>query len=115
MNPSVGFGGSCFRKDVLSLIYILQSEGLHEAAQFWNATLKVNEWQKRRLSARVLAEVPPSATAITLLGLAYKKNTSDTRETPTVTVLAELLKNLGPRPCELRLYDPHVSEHSFLK
>ena len=58
LNPSVGFGGSCFRKDVLSLIYILKSEGLEEAAHFWNATLLVNEWQKKRLSRRVLDEIP---------------------------------------------------------
>ena len=50
LNPSVGFGGSCFRKDILSLIYILKSEGLEEAAHFWNSTLLVNEWQKKRLS-----------------------------------------------------------------
>jgi len=96
LRASVGFGGSCFQKDLLSLIYISESYGLTEVAAYWQQVVDLNQWQKHRFADQIAA---PIATAegslrgrrIAILGFAFKKDTNDVRETPAIDVCRRLL------------------------
>ena len=83
LSPSPGFGGSCFEKDLLSFIYILDQNGEREAAEYWNGVLKINQHQKQRLGKLVVQDLSriksDTSLKVALFGFAYKKNTGDTR------------------------------------
>ncbi|XP_061346573.1 UDP-glucose 6-dehydrogenase 1-like [Gastrolobium bilobum] len=108
LNASVGFGGSCFQKDILNLVYICESNGLIEVANYWKGVIKVNDYQKSRFVNRVVTSMfnTVSGKKIAILGFAFKKNTSDTRKTPAIDVCKGLL---GDNAC-LSIYDPQVTE-----
>ena len=78
LNASIGFGGSCFGKDLLGLIYICESYGLKEAAEYWRQVIKMNDFQKRRFCEIVLDKMFGSVKGknIAILGFAFKKDTS---------------------------------------
>jgi len=107
-NASVGFGGSCFQKDILNLVYICECNGLPEVANYWKQVIKVNDYQKTRFVNRVVASMfnTVSGKKIAILGFAFKKDTGDTREAPAIDVCRGLL---GDKAC-LSIYDPQVSE-----
>ena len=94
LSPSYGFGGSCFKKDILNLVYICKSYGLFEVADYWEGVVRINEYQKNHLVLRMLGAMfsTLSAKKVCLLGFAFKANTSDTRETPALTIVARLLE-----------------------
>ncbi|KAG5615121.1 hypothetical protein H5410_014945 [Solanum commersonii] len=88
LNASVGFGGSCFQKDVLNLVYICECNGLPEVAEYWKQVIKINDYQKIRFVNRVVASMFNTVLGkkVAILGFAFKKDTGDTRETPAIDV-----------------------------
>lgn len=108
LKASVGFGGSCFQKDILNLTYLCQHFGLPEVAAYWESVVKINDWQKHRFSARIVKELFNTITGkrIAVLGFAFKKDTNDTRETAAIAVCQDLLAE----GAEVYVYDPKVPE-----
>ncbi len=92
LNASVGFGGSCFKKDVLNLVYIAESNGLSEVAAYWEAVINMNEYQEDRFVKQMITAMfnTIAGKKITLLGFAFKKDTGDTRESPAIHVARQL-------------------------
>lgn len=93
LNASVGFGGSCFKKDILNLVYIAEHYGLDEVAQYWENVIKINEYQEHRFVHQMIKVMfnTIAGKKITLFGFAFKKNTGDTRESPAIYVAKKLL------------------------
>ncbi len=107
LQASVGFGGSCFQKDLLSLIYLCEHHGLPEVAAYWQGVVDINEWQKHRF-AKVVQQVAVSGR-IAVLGLAFKKDTNDFRESAALAVCRSLLQ----AGLEVVAYDPCVDGSRF--
>lgn len=112
LKASAGFGGSCFKKDVLSLVYISETLHLPEVAEYWRSVVEINEYQKHRFTRRIIKRLynTLSRKKIAVLGFAYKKNTGDTRETAAITVISQLIAE-GAR---VAIYDPQVSEKQII-
>jgi UDPglucose 6-dehydrogenase len=91
---SVGFGGSCFKKDILNLVYICRSYGLTEVADYWESVVEMNEHQKRRFVKNMLRAMfnTVAGKRIALFGFAFKADTGDTRESPAIDVAMQLVK-----------------------
>ncbi|XP_022849670.1 UDP-glucose 6-dehydrogenase 3-like [Olea europaea var. sylvestris] len=108
LNASVGFGGSCFQKDILNLVYICECNGLPEVAEYWKQVIKINDYQKTRFVNRVVASMFNTVAnkKVAILGFAFKKDTGDTRETPAIDVCKGLLGDKA----RLSIYDPQVTE-----
>jgi UDPglucose 6-dehydrogenase len=106
MKASVGFGGSCFQKDILNLVYIARTYGLAEVADYWEQVIIMNDYQKRRFAANIVNQLfnTVSGKKIALLGWAFKKDTNDTRESAAIYVADYLLNEQA----ELFIYDPKV-------
>ncbi len=94
LNASIGFGGSCFKKDILNLVYISETLGLTEVAEYWENVIKMNDYQERRFVKRMLSTMFNTLAnkKIVLFGFAFKANTGDTRETPAYYVTKMLLE-----------------------
>merc|ERR1712060_712794 len=92
LQASVGFGGSCFQKDILNLVYLCESYGLRECAEYWNWVCKMNEYQKSRFSEKMVSKMMNTVTGkkISIFGFAFKKDTGDVRETPAMFVVRDL-------------------------
>ena len=108
LKASVGYGGSCFQKDILNLTYLCQHFGLPEVASYWESVVKINDWQKSRFAYRIICDLfnTVSGKHIAVLGFAFKKDTNDTRETAAISVCRDLLAE-GAR---VHVYDPQVPE-----
>ncbi|QDZ23481.1 UDP-glucose 6-dehydrogenase [Chloropicon primus] len=108
LNASVGFGGSCFQKDILNMVYICRGLGLEEVANYWESVITINNYQKRRFVDVVISSLFNTVRAkrIAILGFAFKKDTGDTRETPAIDVCNGLLEE----GAKLAVYDPQVTE-----
>ena len=94
LKASVGFGGSCFKKDILNLVYLCETFGLYDVAAFWESVVKMNEYQENRF-VKIINQALFNTVAnkrIALLGFAFKANTSDTRESPAFSVTRQLLE-----------------------
>jgi len=93
LNASVGFGGSCFQKDILNLVYICECNGLHGVANYWKQVIKINDYQKHWFVNRVVSSMfnTVSGKKIVILGFAFKKDTGDTREALAIDVCKGLL------------------------
>lgn len=106
LRASVGFGGSCFQKDVLNLVYLCEHFGLPEAAAYWEQVIQMNDWQKRRFTVRVIRALfnTVAGKAIAIWGFAFKKDTNDTRESPAISICRQLLQERAV----LHIYDPKV-------
>jgi len=102
-----GFGGSCFQKDILNLVYLCRHYGLAEVANYWEAVVTLNAWQQHRISALVVRQLFGTVTGkrIAVLGFAFKVDTNDTRETPAIRICADLLEE----GAQLEIFDPKVS------
>ena len=113
LNAGPGFGGSCFQKDVLNMIYLCRYYGLTEVADYWEQVILLNEWQKKRISKLIIETFfgTVSSKKLTLLGFAFKANTNDTRESPAITIAKDLLEN----GADLCIHDPQVSESQISK
>lgn len=105
LKAGIGFGGSCLKKDVLSLVYLAETLVLPEVARYWRAVVEMNEFARNRLVTRVLRCLNNTLTGkkVTVLGFAFKKDTNDTRESPALDIIRALGKE-GPR--EIAVYDP---------
>lgn len=113
LNASVGFGGSCFQKDILNLVYICECNGLPEVANYWKQVIKVKDYQKTRFMNRVVSSMfnTVSGKEVAVLGFAFKKDTGDTRETPSIDVCRGLLGDKAM----LSIYDPQVPDEQIRK
>ncbi|SEL50307.1 nucleotide sugar dehydrogenase [Parapedobacter koreensis] len=107
LRASVGFGGSCFQKDILNLVYIARSYGLHEVAHYWEQVIAMNDHQKRRFADNIVQTMynTVSGKKIAFLGWAFKKDTNDTRESAAIYVADALLSE----EARIVVYDPKVS------
>ena len=106
LRASVGFGGSCFQKDILNLVYLCDFFGLREVADYWRKVVEMNDYQKRRFSRRVVQTLFNTVNnkRIAVLGFAFKKDTNDTRESSAIYVCRDLLEERA----NLAIYDPEV-------
>jgi UDPglucose 6-dehydrogenase len=114
LKAGLGFGGSCFRKDIASLTYLAESLGLDEVAHYWGQVNSINVMQRNRFARKVLRRFNEnlSGKKITLMGFAFKKNTSDARESPAVDVIRTLLEE---QPAEIAIFDPYCVEEEMLQ
>lgn len=112
LQSSVGFGGSCFQKDILNLVYLCESYGLNECAEYWHQVIKMNEYQKSRFTKKMVERMFNTATGkkIAILGFAFKKDTGDTRETASAFVCRDLMQERA----KLHVYDPQVKREQML-
>jgi UDPglucose 6-dehydrogenase len=94
LNASVGFGGSCFKKDILNLVYICRCYGLHKVADYWESVVKINEYQQERFILNMLTTMfnTLAGKCVCLFGFAFKANTGDTRESPALFISKRLLE-----------------------
>ncbi len=108
LKASVGFGGSCFQKDILNLVYLCEHFGLGEVAKYWEQVVVMNDYQKRRFSTRIVRTMfhTVSDKKIAIWGFAFKKDTNDTRESAAIHVCRDLLEEHA----RLAIYDPRVPE-----
>lgn len=112
LKASVGFGGSCFQKDILNLVYIAKSYGLHEVADYWEQVIIMNNHQKRRFAKNIVSTLynTVSDKKIAFLGWAFKKDTNDTRESAAIYVADDLLSEQA----QIAVYDPKVEQNQIL-
>lgn len=106
LKASVGFGGSCFQKDVLNLVYLCEHFGLPEVAAYWEQVIRMNDWQKSRFARHIVHTLfnTVAGKRIAVLGFAFKKDTNDTRESAAIYVCRDLLLEQA----HVALYDPKV-------
>lgn len=107
LKASVGYGGSCFQKDVLNLTYLCEHFGLPEVAEYWQQVVHLNDWQKTRFARKIVQSLfnTVSGKRIAILGFAFKKDTNDTRESAAISVCRDLLLEQA----HVAIYDPKVS------
>ncbi len=106
LNSGPGFGGSCFKKDILNLVYICKYYGLYETANYWQKVIEINIWQQERISNLIINKLFGTVVGkrLSILGFSFKKNTNDTRESPAI----KICKNLIEEGAKLNIYDPKV-------
>ncbi len=111
LKASVGFGGSCFQKDILNLVYLCEYFNLPEVARYWEQVIILNDYQKRRFAQNIIASLfnTVSGKKIAMLGWAFKKDTNDTRETASMYVADILMEDRA----EIHVYDPRVSHEQM--
>ncbi len=108
LNSGPGFGGSCFQKDILNLVYLCHHFGLPEVASYWEGVVLINSWQKKRIAKLVVHKLfgTVSGKRLAILGFAFKANTNDTREAASIQISKDLLEE----GAHLAIYDPQVKE-----
>ena len=106
LRASVGFGGSCFQKDILNLVYLCEHFSLPEVGAYWESVVRINDWQKRRFATRIVRALFNTVAdkRIAVLGFAFKKDTNDTRESAAISVCRDLLAEQA----RVVVYDPKV-------
>ena len=111
LKASVGYGGSCFQKDILNLTYLCHHFGLPAGAASWESVVKINDWQKARFSGRIVRDLFNTVNGkhIGILGFAFKKDTNATRETAAIAVCRDLLAE----GANVHVYDPQVGEEQI--
>ncbi|NXD09422.1 UGDH dehydrogenase, partial [Nothocercus nigrocapillus] len=112
LKASVGFGGSCFQKDVLNLVYLCEALNLPEVARYWQQVIDMNDYQRRRFASRIIDSLFNTVTdkKIAILGFAFKKDTGDTRESSSIYIS----KYLMDEGAKLHIYDPKVSKEQIM-
>ncbi len=113
LNPGPGFGGSCFKKDILNLVYLCKYYGLSEVSEYWEQVVKINSWQQERISSIVIKSLFGTLAnkRLAIFGFSFKANTNDTRESPSISIAKNLLKE----GVELNFYDPRVKKEQILR
>lgn len=111
LKSSVGFGGSCFQKDILNMVYIAKSYGLNEVADYWEQVIIMNDYQKRRFAKNIIRTLynTVSGKKIAFLGWAFKKDTNDTRESAAIYVADDLLSEQA----NIAIFDPKVESEQI--
>ena len=112
LNSSIGFGGSCFKKDILNLVYISRHYGLDEVADYWESVVLINNYQTDRFGKKILEALSPDLKkkTVSILGWAFKKNTNDSRESASILLTKKLLFN----GIKVNVFDPMVSKTSII-
>jgi UDPglucose 6-dehydrogenase len=110
LRASVGFGGSCFKKDILNLVYLCEHYGLPEVAKYWEQVVAMNDYQEARFTANMVTSMfnTVAGKRIALFGVAFKANTNDTRESPALEICRELLEERA----HLVITDPHAMDNA---
>jgi len=110
LRASVGFGGSCFKKDILNLVYLCEYYGLPEAARYWEQVVTMNEYQETRFASKMVTSMfnTVAGKKIALFGAAFKANTNDTRESPALEVCRELLEEKA----DITITDPQAMDNA---
>ena len=113
IKASAGFGGSCFKKDILNLVYLSKYYGLEEVAEYWNQVVKINEYQKNRFAEKIINYYSGDLTGkkIAILGWAFKANTNDSRESASIKISEKLFLS----GAELTIIDPLIKREKILK
>ena len=113
LDSGPGFGGSCFKKDILNLVYLSNYFNLPEIADFWESVVELNKWHQNRITELVVKKLFGTVTGkkIAILGFAFKANTNDTRESAAIKICIDLL-NEG---ASLLIHDPKVEERQIAK
>lgn len=110
LKTSVGFGGSCFQKDILNLVYIARSYGLKEVADYWQQVININDYQKNRFSNLIIDKSFDGDT-VSILGWAFKKDTNDSRESASIYVT----KNLLEQKLKVKVFDPLIKKNQIIR
>src|SRR5690606_5309998 len=112
LKASVCVGGSCFQKDILNLVYICQSYGLTEVADYWESVVRINKWQQTRFVKTILSNLfnTVAGKRIALLGSAFKADTGDTRESPAIAVA----RGLSEERADVIVSDPKALDNARL-
>jgi UDPglucose 6-dehydrogenase len=107
LNAGPGFGGSCFQKDILNLVYLCRHFGLPEVADYWESVVALNTWQQHRIARLVVQKLFGTVTGkrLAILGFAFKADTNDTREAPAIRICRDLLEE----GAQLVIHDPKVA------
>lgn len=110
LNAGIGFGGSCFKKDILNLVYLCQTYGLSEVADYWESVVKINEYQRERFILNMLLAMfnTLSDKRICLFGFAFKADSADTRESTAIYIAKRLLEEQA----EVVITDPHALDNA---
>ena len=113
LKASVGFGGSCFQKDILNLVYLCRFYGLDQVAKYWQSVVGINDFQKSRFAQRIIEKSSGTINnkKITLLGWAFKKDTNDSRESAAIDITIQLIEE----GANVSIYDPKVTEKQIKK
>ncbi len=113
LNSGPGFGGSCFQKDILNLVYLCRHFGLPEVAEYWEKVVSLNTWQQHRIARLVVEKLFGTVTGkrLAILGFSFKANTNDTRESPAIRITKDLLEE----GAQLAIFDPKVTSHQIGK
>ena len=108
-----GFGGSCFKKDILNLIYLSYFYKLPEVAEYWEKVLEINNWQQNRIVEKIVSTLfgTLNGKKIAILGFSFKANTNDTRNSPAIKICKDLLSE----GANLKIYDPKVDSKQIEK
>tara|TARA_B100000886_G_C20426654_1_gene494462 strand:+ start:4591 stop:6021 length:1431 start_codon:yes stop_codon:yes gene_type:complete len=111
LKPGPGFGGSCFKKDILNLVYLCNHFGLPEVAKYWENVISINNWQQERISKIIVNKLFGTLTGkkIVILGFSFKANTNDTRESPAIAIAKDLLEE----GANLIIHDPKVDKNQI--
>lgn len=110
LKASIGFGGSCFKKDILNLVYLCEYNGLYEVAAYWEQVVKMNDYQQNRFVSTIVSSMfnTVAGKRIALFGAAFKANTGDTRESPALNVCRALLEEQA----DVIITDPHALDNA---
>jgi len=108
-----GFGGSCFQKDILNLVYLCRHFGLPEVANYWESVVQLNTWQQHRIARTVVQKLFGTITGkrLAILGFAFKADTNDTREAPAIRIAQDLLEE----GAQLAIHDPKVDAQQIAR
>ena len=111
--PGPGFGGSCFQKDILNLVYLCEYYNLHEVAAYWEQVININNWQKDRIFKLIVMKLFGTVfeKKLAILGFSFKANTNDTRNSASI----KICKNLINEGALLSIYDPKVENNQIDK
>lgn len=111
LKASVGFGGSCFQKDILNLVYLCESFNLPQVAAYWRSVVEINDYQKSRFVEKIVRTLfnTVSGKRIAILGFAFKKDTNDTRESAAIHIVRDLLTENA----HVAVYDPRVTKETI--
>ena len=113
LNAGPGFGGSCFQKDILNLVYLCRHFGLPEVADYWESVVALNTWQQHRIAKLVVEKLFGTVTGkrLAILGFAFKADTNDTREAPAIRICRDLLEE----GAQLAIHDPKVAAQQMVR
>ncbi|MEI6217267.1 MAG: nucleotide sugar dehydrogenase [bacterium] len=110
LSAGIGFGGSCFKKDILNMVYLCENYGLHQVAEYWRQVMVINDYQQERFVNRILSSMfnTVAGKRIAVLGFAFKANTGDTRESPAIAVCRRLVEERA----EIVVSDPEALDNA---